>query len=57
MTRKREYEVETMKADELRALIAECDRRVRALQAPYAKARREWGALGQRARRELERRG
>jgi hypothetical protein len=57
MTRKREYEVETMKDDELHSLVAECERRVRALQAPYAKARREWAALGRRARRELERRG
>ena len=57
VTRKREYDIERMTTDALRALVAQCERSVRSLRAPYAKGRRQWASLGDRARRELERRG
>jgi hypothetical protein len=56
MSRRREFDVAKMSADSLRALIRECDNRIRALQAPYAKARREWADLRTRADAELARR-
>jgi hypothetical protein len=53
MSRRREFELEKMSADGLRDLVRQCDRRVRALRAPHAKARREWADLRTRAQAEL----
>jgi hypothetical protein len=57
MGRNRDYDLKSMDAAALRVLIARCERRVRGLRGPYAKARREWAALGDRAKAELARRG
>jgi hypothetical protein len=50
------WDIEGMSEDELRALVARCNREERRLKAPYAKGRRTWTGLRARAEAELERR-
>ena len=53
---KREWNLAAMSVDELRALIARCNRMEKVLKAPYAKGRREWTDLRARAEAELSKR-
>lgn len=57
MSTRQEWNLPAMSEAELRALIARCNRRERALKAPHAKARRGWTALRAKAEAELAARG
>jgi hypothetical protein len=52
--KRREWNLRGMDAAELRALVAECNRRERSLKAPHAKARRGWTELRAEAEAELD---
>jgi len=57
MSKRQEWKLAAMSEDELRALIARCNRQERVLKAPHAKARRDWTALRAKAEAELTTRG
>jgi hypothetical protein len=51
------WDIEGMSDEELRGLVARCNREERRLKAPHAKGRRTWTRLRARVEAELERRG
>jgi hypothetical protein len=53
MSKRQEWNLPAMDERELRALIARCNQREKALKAPYSKARRSWTGLRREAEAEL----